>query len=100
MTTNEAEILKVLRAYHAAMVDARIGDLNELLDHGYELVHITGYVQPKDEWLEVIRNGEFDYHRIDVDEAALAVKVSGGTAVVAGRGIFKRRSMALKIHGH
>jgi hypothetical protein len=69
-----ADILAALRAYHAAMVDARIERLAELVDAGYSLVHITGYVQPRDEWFDVIRTGEFDYHRIDVDEITLSLK--------------------------
>jgi hypothetical protein len=51
-------------------------------------VHLTGYIQPKDEWLRVIRSGQFDYHRIDVDEPSVHVDVSGQTAAVAGKGIF------------
>jgi hypothetical protein len=83
-----ADILAALRAYHAAMVDARIERLAELVDAGYSLVHITGYVQPRDEWFDVIRTGEFDYHRIDVDERTLSLNVTGGTASLSGRGIF------------
>jgi ketosteroid isomerase-like protein len=83
-----AGILDVLRAYHAAMVEARTDRLGELVDEDYSLVHITGYVQPRDEWFDVIRDGQFDYHRIDVDEQALSVSVSGDTATVAGKGVF------------
>jgi ketosteroid isomerase-like protein len=83
-----AEILGILRAYHAAMVEARTDRLGELVAEDYSLVHITGYVQPRDEWFDVIRGGQFDYHRIDIDERALSVNVSGDTATVAGKGIF------------
>jgi hypothetical protein len=86
--SDRSEILRVLNAYHSAMVGARIDDLDGLLDQRYSLVHISGYVQPKDEWFDVIRSGEFDYHRIDVDERTLAVKVTGTTATVTGQGIF------------
>ena len=88
MSDDRAEILGALRAYHTAMVAARTDDLDALLDHDYALVHITGYVQPKDEWFDVLRTGRFDYHRIDVDEGSLSVTVTGPTAVVTGRGIF------------
>jgi ketosteroid isomerase-like protein len=83
-----AEILGILRAYHGAMVEARTDQLAELVDDGYSLVHITGYVQPRDEWFDVIRTGEFDYHTIDIDERTLSVTVSGDAATVTGRGIF------------
>lgn len=42
---------------------------------------MTGYVQPKQEWLAQIREGRFDYHSI-VD---LDVEVDGDTARLVGR---------------
>jgi hypothetical protein len=84
----EAEVLQVVGAYHTAMVGARTDELDALLDAGFALVHLTGYVQPREEWLEVVRDGQFDYHRIDVDERSLAVTVTGPAAMVKGRGIF------------
>jgi hypothetical protein len=83
-----AAILDTLRAYHAAMVEGDADRLGRLLDTGFTLGHITGYVQPKSEWFGVLRSGEFDYHRIDLDQAALSVRASGNTAVVEGKGIF------------
>jgi hypothetical protein len=83
-----AAILEILRAYHAAMVEAQVDRLRQLLDSGFTLGHITGYVQPKNEWFGLIRSGEFDYHQIDVDQATLTVRASGNTALVEGKGIF------------
>lgn len=83
-----AEIRRLLRAYHTAMVDADIDGLAGLLAPDYFLVHITGYKQQKDEWFGVIRSGEFDYHKIDIEQDALSVGVTGLTAAVTGRGIF------------
>jgi hypothetical protein len=54
-------IMQVLRAYHAAMVDARTEDLSTLLDDDFSLVHITGYRQPETEWFGAIRSGRFDF---------------------------------------
>jgi hypothetical protein len=83
-----AAVLETLRAYHTAMVEADVDRLGELLGAGFTLGHITGYVQPKNEWFGVLRSGEFDYHRIDVDQAALSVRVGGNTAVADGKGVF------------
>lgn len=83
-----ADIHKMLRAYHAAMVKARTDRLEALVDEHYSLVHITGYVQPRDEWFDVIESGAFDYHDIRIDERALSVRIVGDTATVAGKGIF------------
>lgn len=82
------DIRRQLAALHAAMVGADIDGLDGLLAAGYSLVHITGYRQPKDEWLGVVRSGGFDYHKIDIEQDALSVSVTGVTAFVAGRGIF------------
>ena len=104
-------IIETLNAYHAAMVEARVDRLDRMLDAGFTLGHITGYVQPKNEWFGVLRSGEFDYHQIDVDNAALSVRIKGNTAVVEGKGIFNatisgmhapwrlKFSMALTRHG-
>ena len=70
------------------MVDAPTDYLNTLVDEGFSLVHITGYVRPKREWFGVIRSREFNYDSIDVDEQALSITVSGRTAVATGRSAF------------
>jgi hypothetical protein len=82
----EAAILEVLANYHRAMVEADTGKLAALVDQRFSLVHITGYVQPRDEWFEVIRTGQFDYHRIDVDDTV--VRFDAGLASVSGSGTF------------
>jgi Domain of unknown function (DUF4440) len=81
-------IIRVLLAYHSAMVDASTDDLNTILDEEFSLVHITVYVQSKHEWFGVIRSGQFDYQSIRVDQKVLSVTVSGTTGIAAGRGIF------------
>lgn len=86
--SDRSEILQVLPAYHAAMVDARIDDLDRLLDKDFSLVHITGYSQPKEEWFAVIRSGKFDYHQIDIGEKTLSIDITDNTAILVGRGIF------------
>lgn len=51
-------------------------------------MHITGCQQFKNEWLDVIRSGQFDYHVIRIDETALSLTVTGEHATIAGRGVF------------
>jgi ketosteroid isomerase-like protein len=81
-----ATILKLMRAFHAAMVDARTDLLADMVAPDYSLVHITGYRQPRDEWFQVIDSRQFDYHKIDIDQ--MSVSVSGESASVTGTGIF------------
>lgn len=43
------------------------------------LVHMTGYVQPLDEWMDGINRGEFVYHRLEersVEITSLAEKTA------------------------
>jgi len=77
-----------MRAYHAAMVAAGVTALDKLLAQDHVLVHITGVTQPKREWLDVIRSGQFDYHSIEIEEASLVVNVTGDVAVLNGKGLF------------
>lgn len=82
------DILRVLENYHRRMVEALPEELDRMLEPAYSLVHITGYVQPRLEWLAAIRSGEFDYHRIELMGDHLNVAANGNAATVTGRGIF------------
>lgn len=83
-----AETLRALDRYHTAMVEARTDVLSEMLDGHFALVHITGCFQPKDEWLGVIRSGDFDCHHIRLDDSATSIEQTTSGWVVKGRGIF------------
>lgn len=84
--SDPVSILALMRNFHAAMVDGRTDRLAGMIAPSYSLVHITGYRQPRDEWFQVIDSGQFDYHRIDIDQ--ISVSVSGDSANVTGMGIF------------
>lgn len=88
LAADAGAIRDVLRRYHAAMVDARLPDLDTLLVRDFTLVHITGFVQSKREWFDVIESRACDYHRVTIDDHSVAVSVADADAVVAGRGIF------------
>lgn len=70
------------------MTKADTDPLDKLLAPHYSLVHITGYRQPKEEWFAVIKNREFNYHRITLDESALSISCNGNKGSVKGKGIF------------
>ncbi len=53
------------------MVKADTPTLDGLLDGGFTLTHMTGYAQPKTEWLAGIRAGQFVYHSIDETDTIL-----------------------------
>lgn len=53
----------------AAMVSGDVAGLDGILAEDYTLTHMTGYVQPKAEWLAAIQSGEMQYHRMETVEA-------------------------------
>ncbi|SOD79106.1 protein of unknown function [Streptomyces sp. 1222.2] len=77
------EVLAAYRAHLRAMADGDTDSLDDLLDDGFTLTHITGYQQPKAEWLSQMRAGQFVYH--SVSEKNVTVDVEGDTARLVGR---------------
>ncbi|WP_406481649.1 nuclear transport factor 2 family protein [Streptomyces sp. NBC_01615] len=77
------QVIEAYRAHLQAMADGDTDTLDDLLDDGFTLTHITGYQQPKAEWLSQMRAGRFVYHK--VDEKSVAVDVEGATAHLVGR---------------
>lgn len=82
---DRAPILSAYRAMYRAMLDGRTDRLDALLDDQYWLTHITGYRQPKREWLSAIDSGEMRYH--SAQERSVTIDVSGDTAVLVGRSL-------------
>lgn len=80
---NRAEILENYRAQLTAMVDGDTEILAELLTEDFSLTHMTGYFQPKQEWLAQMRAGQFVYH--DAQERTVSLQVDGDTAHLVGR---------------
>ncbi|MEU9955213.1 nuclear transport factor 2 family protein [Streptomyces sp. NPDC050982] len=77
------EVVSAYRAQLRAMIDGDTDALDPLLDDGFTLTHITGYEQPKAEWLSRMRAGQFVYH--GVAEKTVTVDVEGDTAHLVGR---------------
>lgn len=47
------------------------------------LTHMTGYVQPLDEWLHGVRTGQFVYHRIEEHSVAIMIESVRSAYLVA-----------------
>ncbi len=80
-----AAILHAGRDRTQAMLERDIARLDQLLADGFTAIHINGYQQPKDEWLEQIASGEMTYH--DVAEVSSTVTIHGDTAVLTTRNL-------------
>ncbi|ASK26569.1 nuclear transport factor 2 family protein [Neisseria chenwenguii] len=58
-------LVDVYRRLNQAMVEADTAMLSALLTDDFTLTHITGYVQPKQEWLDDIQHGRMCYFHIE-----------------------------------
>ena len=76
-------VVRAYRAHLRAMTDGDTAALDAGLDDGFTLTHMTGYVQPKAEWLAEMRAGQFVYH--DAKERSTTVEVDGESARLVGR---------------
>jgi hypothetical protein len=87
VVTDDTDIRDAVLANYEAQCQAMVaGDadaLSALLADDFTLVHMTGYRQPKAEWLADVRSGQMTYHSVaDVD---VTVDVSGGAPVLSAR---------------
>ncbi|WP_316675269.1 nuclear transport factor 2 family protein [uncultured Tolumonas sp.] len=89
MNNSKDAIQNLISLYHESMVNQDTDTLNDILDNAYYLVHITGYVQPKHEWFQVIHNHTFVYHDIRILDLQIDINDANSQAVVSGSGIFK-----------
>lgn len=85
MTEAEQQVSQAWMTFAGAMVDGDAKALDSLMDGKFTLTHITGYVQPRAEWLSQVRSGHFDYHRIDTK--SVTVNVNGSWATLVSRAV-------------
>lgn len=83
MTDKEA-IIELYRQENQAMVDKDIVKLNEILAPSMQLQHITGYMQPKLEWIDQIQNGEMKYFS-SIEENIKEIVIEGNSASLVGQ---------------
>jgi ketosteroid isomerase-like protein len=80
MSEDKQKILTVYNRINDAMVNKDIATLNTILDDDYESVHITGYQQSKQEWLEQIENEEMKYFETMPQKTTITFE--GNTAIL------------------
>lgn len=82
--TDEEVITALYRQENQAMVNKDVVTLNQILDPTMTLCHMTGYVQPKMEWIDQIQNGEMIYYS-SIEEHIKNVQVDGDRANLIGQ---------------
>lgn len=82
--TDRDEIISLYRQENDAMVNKDIVKLNEILAPTMTLQHMTGYVQPKLEWIDQIQNGEMRYYS-SIEETIKDIIIDGDKASLVGQ---------------
>lgn len=83
-SSTEQQLITIYRQMHRFMLAADTPSLKAMLADGFSLVHITGYAQPRDEWLAQIDSGRMRYFSSAEDEVP-TVKVGYQRATLRGR---------------
>jgi ketosteroid isomerase-like protein len=82
-TTMSEHKQKILTVYHRiddAMVNKDTESLDNLFDDDYKFVHMSGYQQSKQEWLEQIENEEIRYFKTMPQKTNITIY--GNTAIL------------------
>jgi ketosteroid isomerase-like protein len=80
MSEDKQKILAVYQQIDDAMVNKDTKSLDNILDDNYVLVHMTGYHQSKQEWLEQIENEQMRYFKTMPQKTTVAI--DGNTAIL------------------
>lgn len=86
------EILSLYRAYNVAMAADDTTALDRLLAPDFTLTHMTGYVQPRAEWLGELQRGTMRYFSSAEDHVAV-------TATDDGWRVVRQNRVVASIHG-
>ncbi|MCS8570804.1 nuclear transport factor 2 family protein [Pediococcus pentosaceus] len=86
MTKDEEQIVQLYRAENEAMVKKDISRLDMILGGRMTLTHMTGYVQPKLEWIDQIQNEEMQYLE-SKEEAIKDIRVEGNLGQLTGQNL-------------
>lgn len=86
MTKDEEQIVQLYRAENEAMVKKDISRLDMILGDRMTLTYMTGYVQPKLEWIDQIQNEEMQYLE-SKEEAIKDIRVEGNLGQLTGQNL-------------
>jgi hypothetical protein len=80
MSEDKQKILVVYLQIDEAMVNKDTKRLEQILDDNYVLEHMTGYHQPKGEWLQQIDNEQMKYYKTMPQKTTITI--DGNTAIL------------------
>ena len=77
------QIEELYRIYWQCMISKDIAEMDRIMAEDYELRHMTGLRQPKQDFFRSVISGELNYYSAKHDK--IIVEVSGDTAAMTGR---------------
>lgn len=80
MTTEQREIVTWLDRWDRALVEQDVATLDRLMADDMMLVHLTGAMQTKQEWLAEVEAGTMRYYSIKKENLSIAVDGDYATA--------------------
>lgn len=80
---DKTAITEAYKKMYAAMIAKDADALNEVLDDGFVLVHMTGMRQSKQAFIAAVLNGTLNYYSAKHEN--MPVEISGDTAVLVGQ---------------
>ncbi|MEH7417027.1 nuclear transport factor 2 family protein [Neobacillus drentensis] len=80
MSKDKQKILAVYQQIDDGMVNKDTQSLDNILDDNYVLVHMTGYHQRRQEWLEQIENEQMKYFKTIPQKTTIVI--DGNTATL------------------
>lgn len=86
---DELQILEVTLQLTQLMIAKDTKGINQIVDNGFTLTHITGYVQSKAEWFSEIESERMKYY--SYKEVKTLVKINGNKATFIGQNLLDAR---------
>ena len=81
--SDREQIEELYRTYWQCMISKDIAGMDRIMTEDYELRHMTGLRQPKQDFFRSVISGELNYYSAKHDK--IVVEVSGDTATMTGQ---------------
>ena len=83
MPTDKELLQKLYQNFYRFKINADISGLNQILANDFTLTHMTGYKQPRQEWLSEVKSGKMRYFKAVEEE--LIIQHKDNTAMISSK---------------
>ncbi|WP_165958692.1 nuclear transport factor 2 family protein [Macrococcoides bohemicum] len=85
MITPEEQVYLVYKSLYEAMINKDVDCIDRLMMDGSFLVHMTGYKQPKREWIKAIEDQSMKYFSSKEENIEIMMKDKKATLIAQNR---------------